>query len=236
MNCSGATAGKLWLLGLRNVSRKLVGLLMSFGATVKKTLAGPWRCVNATASVMDRACSMAPKLGGYTCNVQDRQDLRHNLLGLFALGGFNGIAQALGKVSRGEQFSMSGECLRVCMNLCPHGTDGGVPLFLIKQIEDQLSTSGWNGCELEEQVPMLLLFELAVALLGAILLEVCIIFIVGSATDENMRESATQAKIWVVKLIHRQFRPGRFEPLFDAVFNIHIKCHCSFFQHLDSFQ
>ena len=60
MNSLGAVAGKSLLLMALNVILKLVGLLMSFGATVRNTLAGPCRCVKAIDSAMDVLCSIAP--------------------------------------------------------------------------------------------------------------------------------------------------------------------------------
>ena len=60
MKSEGTVAGKSLLFTLLKASLKLVGLLMSFGDTVRKTLAGPCRCVNAIDSETDVLFSMAP--------------------------------------------------------------------------------------------------------------------------------------------------------------------------------
>ena len=62
MKVSGAVAGKSSLLMPLKVSLKSVGLLTSFGATVRNTLAGPFRWVSAIDSAMEVLCSKAPKV------------------------------------------------------------------------------------------------------------------------------------------------------------------------------
>ena len=121
------------------------------------------------------------------------------------------------------------------MDFAPHGTDGGMALFLVKQVKDQFPASGWSGCVLQQQMTVFVGSETTVEI-GFVTRCVCFRLTVGSTVDEDVGECAAQTEIWVVKLIQWKGGSGRFEVLFQVWLDIDIKSSSRFFEELNRLQ